>query len=157
MDCKAKLEAYLRENQVPYQTQHHPLAYTAQEVAAREHIPGRLMAKTVMVIMDGKMVMAVICAPCHLNLSKVRAILGGVEARLAHESEFVNAFPDCDLGAMPPFGNLYDIPVYVDHALAEDETIVFRAGSHTDTISLQYADYARLVQPVVADIALPPK
>jgi Ala-tRNA(Pro) deacylase len=152
MKCKEKLEAYLRENRVPYQSQHHPLAYTAQEVAAREHIPGRMLAKTVMLVSEGKMIVAVLSAPSHLDLAKMQAVLDDQKVRLAHEAEFAPLFPDCEAGAEPPFGNLYDMPVYVDEGLAQDEVIVFRAGSHTDTISLKYIDFIRLVQPRVASI-----
>jgi Ala-tRNA(Pro) deacylase len=150
MKCKEKLEAYLRENRVPYQSQHHPLAYTAQEVAAREHIPGRMLAKTVMLVSEGKMIVAVLSAPSHLDLAKMQAVLDDQKVRLAHEAEFAPLFPDCEPGAEPPFGNLYDMLVYVDEGLAQDEIIVFRAGSHTDTISLKYIDFIRLVQPRVA-------
>ncbi len=153
MDCRTNLEEYLRQNQVAFQVQHHPLAFTAQEVAGREHVPGRLMAKTVMVIADGKLAMLVLCAPHQVNLAKAKAALGVDKLRLAHESEFASTFTDCDVGAMPPFGNLYGVPMWVDRRLAEDEIFYFRAGTHTDTMSLRYEDYARLVQPQLADLA----
>ena len=153
MQCKDRLEAYLRDNAVPFQVQHHPLAYTAQEVAASEHIPGKLMAKVVVAFIDGTMAMLALPAPHRVDAAKAAAALGAKEVRLAHEQEFAAAFPDCEVGAMPPFGNLYDLPVYVDKALAEDETIVFRAGTHTDTMSVKYADFERLAKPTVADFA----
>lgn len=153
MRCKERLEAYLREQGVPFQTQHHPIAFTAQEVAASEHVPGRMVVKVVMVVADGKPVMLALRATDRVDLSRVRSLLGVSEARLAEEREFGTLFPDCELGAMPPFGNLYGVPVYVDTALAEDETIIFQAGTHTDTMSLKYADFARLVRPAVADFA----
>lgn len=153
MKCKERLETYLRENQVPYQVQHHPTAYTAQEVAAREHIPGRMLAKVVIVLADGKMTMLTLPAPCRVDFAKAAAVLGVKEVRLAREDEFAAAFPDCSVGAMPPFGNLYDLPVYVDRTLTDDETIVFQAGTHTDTMSIRYADFERLVKPRVADFA----
>src|SRR3990172_7193008 len=109
MNCKERLEAYLRENKVPFQVVHHPLAYTAQEVAAAEHVPGKMLAKVVMVFADGKLVMLALPAPYRVDLSKAAAALGAREARLAHEEEFAAAFPDCEVGAMPPFGNLYDV------------------------------------------------
>jgi len=151
MNCKERLEAYLRENKVPFQVVHHPLAYTAQEVAAAEHVPGKALAKVVMAFANGKMVMLSLPAPWRVNLDKAAAALGVKEIRLAHEEEFAAAFPDCEVGAMPPFGNLYDVPVYVDKALTEDDTIVFNAGTHTDTISMKYADFERLVKPIVAE------
>jgi Ala-tRNA(Pro) deacylase len=146
------LEAYLREKQVPFDVRHHPRAITAQEVAASEHVPGKMLAKTVMVLADGKMVMLALPAPYQVDVDKAGKVLG-VEVRLAHEEEFENTFPDCEVGAMPPFGNLYEVPVYVEAALAEDETIVFRAGTHTDTMSLSYADFERLVEPTISEFA----
>jgi Ala-tRNA(Pro) deacylase len=153
MTCKDRLEAYLRDNQVPYQTQHHPTAFTAQAVAESEHISGRLLAKVVMVVADGDLVMLVLPATRRVDVAQVAALLDAREVRLAEENEFAATFPDCDLGAMPAFGNLYGVPVYVDKTLAEDETIYVQAGTHTDTISLTYADFARLVNPKVADFA----
>ena len=155
MDCKERLEAFLRQNKIPFQVVHHPLAYTAQEVAAAEHVPGRMLAKVVMALADGKMVMLALPAPSRVDLAKAASTLGTKEVRLAHEEEFAAAFPDCEVGAMPPFGNLYDLPVFVDKALTEDEDIVFNAGTHTDTISMKYADYERLVKPAVGDFAGP--
>ena len=156
MGCKEELEAYLRESKVPFQVQHHAVAYTAQEVAAAEHIPGRMLAKVVMVLGDGKLAMFVLPAPARVDLERVAAVLGVKKARLANEDEFTDRFPGCEIGAMPPFGNLYDLPVYVDKSLAEDETIVFEAGTHTDTMSMKYADYERLAQPKAAEFARHP-
>ena len=153
MKCKDRLEAYLRENKVPFQVQHHPKAFTAQEIAASEHIPGKMLAKVVIVFADGKMAMLALPAPYRVDLAKASALLGAKEVRLAREEEFAAAFPDCEVGAMPPFGNLYDLSVYVDKALAEDESIVFNAGTHTDTMSMSYADFERLVRPTVAEFA----
>jgi len=153
MECRDRLEEYLRENGVPFEVQHHPRAITAQEVAATEHVPGRMLAKVVMVVVDGQMVMLSLPAPYQVDLEKVGKVLGAEETRLADEEEFESTFPDCEVGAMPPFGNLYDLPVYVEEALAEDETIFFRAGTHTDTMSVRYADYERLVELTVAEFA----
>ncbi len=153
MECKDRLERYLRENRVPFEVQHHPRAVPAQEVAASEHVPGKMLAKTVMVLADGQLVMLAVPAPYQVDLEKVSALLEAGEVRLAEEEEFGDAFPDCEVGAMPPFGNLYGIPVYVEEALAEDEQIIFRAGTHTDTMSVRYADFERLVEPTVAEYA----
>ena len=153
MQCKDRLEAYLRENQVPFQMQHHARVFTAQEVAASEHIPGKMLAKVVMALADGRLLMVVLPAPDRVDLAKLGMLLNTRDVRLAQESEFAAAFPDCEVGAMPPFGNLYNLPVYVDTTLAEDETIVFQAGTHTDTMSMRYADFERLVRPTVADLA----
>ncbi len=151
MDCKDRLEAYLREKQVPFEVRHHPRAVTAQEVAASEHVPGKMLAKTVMVLADSKMVMLALPAPYQVDMDKASTALGVGEVRLAQEEEFEDTFSDCEVGAMPPFGNLYKVPVYVEEALAEDETIVFRAGTHTDTMSVRYADFERLVEPTIAE------
>jgi Ala-tRNA(Pro) deacylase len=150
MECRDRLENYLRENGVPFEVQHHPRAITAQEVAATEHVPGKMLAKVVMVLADGEMVMLALPAPYQVDLEKVGKMLGAEEVRLAEEEEFEVIFPDCEVGAMPPFGNLYELPVYVEEALAEDETIFFRAGTHTDTMSVRYADFRQLVEPTIA-------
>src|SRR5215218_320838 len=157
MDCKPRLESYLRENAVPYQSQNHARAVTAQEVAATEHVPGKMFAKTVIILPadEEKMAMLVLPTPYHVNPQKAAAALGAREVRLADEERFADAFPDCEVGAMPPFGSLYEVPVYVDRALAEDETIVFRSGTHTDTMSVSYEDFEKLVRPTVADVADP--
>ena len=157
MNCKLRIEDYLRENEIPYQTQHHPRAITAQEVAATEHVPGRMFAKTVMVSTDrDEMCMLALPAPYHVNPEKAATALGATEARLADEGRFAETFPDCEVGSMPPFGHLYGVPVYVDEALANNETIVFRAGTHADTMSVAYADFERLVEPTIADFSDPP-
>lgn len=147
MDCKERLEGYLRENGVPFEVQHHPRAVTAQEVAATEHVPGKMFAKTVMALADEEMVMLVLPAPYHVNPDKAAEALGARDFRLAsEEQQFEEAFSDCEVGAMPPFGNLYEVPVYVDEALAEDESIVFRAGTYTDTMSVGYRKLPLLIR-----------
>ena len=154
MECRDRLENYLRENQVPFEEQHHPRAVSAQEVAASEHVPGRMLAKTVMVLADGEIAMLALPTPYQVDLEKAAAALGVDETRLAQEEEFADTFSDCEIGAMPPFGNLYGVPVYVERTLAEDETIVFRSGTHTETMSVRYSDFERLVEPTVAQFAL---
>lgn len=150
--CRTRLEAYLREHQVPYRLDEHRLAYTAQEIAAIEHVPGKQMAKVVIVMADGKPVMLALPAVSRIALDQAARDLGATEVRIAREEEFARLFPDCEVGAMPPFGNLYQVPVWVDRTLTEDETIVFNAGSHTETMRVAYADFARLVEPKVADL-----
>lgn len=152
MTCNEKLAAYLREQGVPFEQQQHRVAFTAQEVAASEHLAGDLVAKVMMVFADGDIVMLVLPASHRADLTKVATALDATEVWLAGEHDFAPIFHDCDIGAMPPFGNLYGVPVYVDRTLTEDETIVFQAGTHTDTIRMAYADYARLVNPQVVDI-----
>jgi Ala-tRNA(Pro) deacylase len=151
--CKDRLEQYLREREITYEMHHHPLAYTAQKVAASEHVPGKELAKTVIVIIDDRSVMVIVPASRNIQVSRLANALGASQARLAEEKEFESLFADCEVGAMPPFGNLYGIDVYVDQTVAEDERIVFRAGTHTDTVHMKYADFARLVNPIVVDVA----
>jgi Ala-tRNA(Pro) deacylase len=153
VECKDRLEGYLRENRVPFEAQEHPRAVTAQEVAASEHVPGKMLAKTVMVLADGEMFMLALPASYQVDLEQVAAALKARNARLSEEREFEDTFPDCEVGAMPPFGNLYGVPVCVDESLAEDAIIVFRAGTHTETMSVRYSDFERLVEPTVAAFA----
>jgi Ala-tRNA(Pro) deacylase len=153
MDCKARLEQYLRENGAPYSLHHHPPAFTAQAVAESEHISGRSVVKVVIVFRDGAMAMLALPAHRRVDLAKAGEALGAREVRLAHESEFQAAFPDCDVGAMPPFGNLYDLDTYVDKGLQGTQEIVFNAGTHEDTVHMNYADFERLVRPKVAVFA----
>jgi prolyl-tRNA editing enzyme YbaK/EbsC (Cys-tRNA(Pro) deacylase) len=115
MQCKDRLESYLRGNEVPFQVQHHVRAFTAQEIASTEHIPGKLVAKVVMVIANGKTVMLALPASHRVDLAAVRTYLEAADVRLAHESEFAETFPDCEVGAMPPFGNLFGVPVRGRH------------------------------------------
>ncbi len=153
MQCKERLETYLREHQVPYMLQHHAQAFSGQKIAESEHIPGKMVAKTVIVLADNKLIALVLPASYHADLNKVMAILGARDIRLAHEAEFANVFPDCEVGTMPPFGNLYGIAVYVEKSLTEEETMVFPVGTYTDTMSLKYADFERLVHPIVIEFA----
>jgi Ala-tRNA(Pro) deacylase len=140
----------MQECAVPFTSHSHPEAFTALEVAEVEHVPGKQMAKVVMAIVDGQLTMLVLPAPAHVELDLMRAVFDTGQARLATEAEFAPHFPDCDVGAMPPFGNLYNVPVYVDRSLTDDEQITFQAGTHTETVTMRYADYADLVQPIVA-------
>lgn len=147
MRCKERLEAYLREHQVPFQIQHHAQSFSAQRIAESEHIPSKMVAKTVIIVADHHLFALVLPASFRVDLDKIQDILRAKEIRLAHEAEFASTFPDCEVGTMPPFGNLYGIPVYIDIRLAEEEAIVFPAGTSTETMSLKYADFERLVQP----------
>jgi Ala-tRNA(Pro) deacylase len=155
MNCKERLEAYLEEHRIPFRTHHHPEVFTAQEVAATEHVPGRILGKAVVVWADGNLVLTVLPAPLRVDLDKAPAALGAEMVRLATEEEFAPYFPGCATGAIPPFGNLFDIPVFVDSALTRHEDVVFEAGTHTDTIRMRYADFERVVGPTVADLARP--
>jgi Ala-tRNA(Pro) deacylase len=138
---------------VPYQLQHHTQAFSAQKIAEREHVPGKMVAKPVIVMVDSQLIELVLPASYQVNFNKLQSILRARDIRLAHESEFANIFPDCEVGAMPPFGNHYGIAVYVEKRLTEEETIVFPVGTHTDTMSLKYSDFERLVHPIVVEFA----
>jgi Ala-tRNA(Pro) deacylase len=151
--CKTRLEEFFRENGVGYELEHHQIAYTARAVAASEHVSSRRVAKTVIVVADGHLAMVVVPASHDLNIRDLPKALGAVHVRLADESEFGPAFPDCEIGAMPPFGNLYGLPVYVDRALSEYETIRFEAGTYTDTMCIRFAHFVQLVNPVMVSIA----
>lgn len=149
MTCSELVTTYLCEQGAPYTLQHHRTTYTAHDTAATEHIADQQVAKVVVVVADDRPVMLVLPASLKVNLAHLGPLIGAQTVRLAHERELVRIFPDCEIGAMPPFGNLYGLPVYVDQALTANETIVCQAGTHTETIRLAYADFARLVQPVV--------
>ncbi len=148
-----KLKEFLDREKVRYVVIYHSPAFTAQEIAASAHVPGQELAKTVMVKIDGRMSMAVLPASFRIDMDLLRDATGASEVQLASEREFKDMFPACDVGAMPPFGNLYDMDVYVSESLAEDEQIAFNAGSHTELIRMAYADFERLVQPTVVQLA----
>ena len=153
MRGRERLEAYLREHGVRYEVTPHAEAYTAQEVAATEHVPGRQFAKVVIAEADGKHVMLVLPASARVDLVRLRAALGAKVARLAREEEFAAWFPDCEAGAMPPFGNLYDIPVYLDRSLADQPRLVFNACSHRETVAISGEDYRRGGNPLQLPLA----
>lgn len=143
----AKLREFLDANGVKYVTIRHSLAYTAQEVAASAHVRGKDMAKTVIVKVDGQLAMAVVPASRKVDLVRLRDVAGAKTVEVATEQEFCDAFPGCEVGAMPPFGHLYGMNVFVDQRLAADEEIAFNAGSHTELIRLSYPDFERLAKP----------
>src|SRR5262245_11070561 len=145
------LRELLDSNHVKYVEIAHSPAYTAQEIAASAHIPGKEVAKTVIVKLDGKLAMAVLPASHHIDLVKLKAAAAASKAELAHEADFEDKFPACELGTMPPFGNLYGLDVFVARPLADDEQIAFNAGSHTELVRLRFDDFERLVQPKIAD------
>jgi Ala-tRNA(Pro) deacylase len=149
-----KLKEFLDANRVRYVSIRHSPAFTAQEIAASAHIPGRELAKTVMIKIDSRMAMAVLPASCKVDLELLREVTGADRVALATEREFRDMFPGCETGGMPPFGNLYGMEVYVAASLAEDEEIAFNAGSHTELIRLAYADYERLVKPKVIELSV---
>ena len=148
-----KLKEFLDSQNVKYVVISHSRAVTSQEVAASAHISGKEMAKTVMVKLDGKMAMAVLPASSRVNLDLLREASGAKQVDLAAELEFRELFPECEPGAMPPFGNLYGLPVFVSESLTKDEEIAFNAGSHTELIKLSYKDFEKLVKPKVAKLS----
>lgn len=143
-----KLTEFLDEQQVRYTTITHSPAFTAQEIAHAAHIPGHELAKTVLVKIDDKLVEVVLPAPQRIDLEKIRAATGAQKVELASEQEFDHCFPDCEVGAMPPCGNLYNLDVYVSPSLSHDRQIAFNAGTHSELICMDYTDYERLVHPV---------
>jgi Ala-tRNA(Pro) deacylase len=145
----ASIQEFLRKAGVQFQMVSHPPAFTAQEEAAKAHVPGRDWAKVVICFADRQPVEAVLPAPYHVDLERLRQLAKAGEIRLAREQEFKGLFPDCEPGAMPPLGPLYHQPVFVDHRLAAEHEIVFDAGSHSDAVRMRYADFAALVKPVV--------
>lgn len=156
MTISRKLKEYLDAQKVQYQLLTHQEAYTAPEIAQTLHVPGKELAKVVVVKAGDRFAMAVLPANWKVDPKRLKEIFGTGHTRLATEEEFKGLFPDCDVGAMPPFGNLYGLEVYVDRSLAEDEEIVFQAGTHVEAIRMRYADFASLVRPTVAEFHLSP-
>lgn len=144
-----KLKEYLDREGVKYVSIVHSPAYTAQEVAASAHVPGRVLAKTIIVQLDGEMAMAVLPANRKVVMQDLRDVTGHDQAKFASEDEFQKKFPDCETGAMPPFGNLYGMDVFIAEALTQNDEIAFNAGTHTEVIKMSYADFERLVSPKV--------
>jgi len=144
-----KLKEYLDKENVKYVSIYHSSAYTAQETAECAHISGQEMAKVVIVKIDDKFAMVVLPAPEHIDMELLKDAIDADNIALASEQEFSKLFPGCEVGAMPPFGNFYDIDVYIDEDITGDEKIAFNAGSHTELIELAYKDFERLVQPHV--------
>lgn len=148
-----KLKEFLDREKVKYMAITHSRAFTSQEIAASAHIRGQDLAKTVMVKLDGKMAMAVLPASLRVNLDLLKEASGANQVDLAAELEFRELFPECEPGAMPPFGNLYGMPVFVSESLTKDEEIAFNAGSHTELVRLAYKDFEQLVKPKVAKLS----
>jgi len=149
----SRLKEFLDRNKIKYIVISHSVAYTANGIAALTHIPGKELAKTVIVRIDNVLAMAVVSASQHVDLAQLKAVTGARNVELATESEFTDKFPDCETGAMPPFGNLYGIDVYADESLARDKEISFNAGSHRELVRLAWDDFKRLVHPKVMKLA----
>ena len=149
------LDEFLTKNRVPYTTFRHAPAFTAMHAAAISHVPGRSWAKTVVCYADGEVVLAVVPAHYTVDLEQLRELAGAATLRLASEPEFAALYPDCEEGAMPPFGGLYLQRVFVEACFVGDPEMVFNAGTHTDCIRMHYADFADLAQPVVGRFSRP--
>ena len=149
-----KLKDFLDQHRVKYVSVRHSTAYTSQEIAASAHVKGRNMAKTVVVRLSGKLALAVLPAKFNVDLPRLAQAAGAGDAELASEQEFEKHFPGCETGAMPPFGNLFGLPVYVDQTLTRDEEIAFNACSHTELILMSYEDFKRLAAPRVGSFSV---
>ena len=152
MAISEKLRLFLDKSHVEYNHTVHPLAYTAREVASAEHLPAREVAKTIVVWGDNGYAMLMLPASMAIDFQELRTALGLTHVRLATESELGRLFPDCDLGAMPPFGSLYNMPIYADSSVLRDTAIAFNAGTHRDVIHMKLEDYRRLAEPVVISV-----
>ena len=148
-----ELKEFLDDNNIKYVTVTHSTAYTAQEIAALTHTKGKEFAKAVIVMLDGALAMAVVPASYQVDMSRLKEGAQANTIALAGESEFRNRFPGCETGAMSPFGNLFDMQVFVDESLTKDLEIAFNAGSHNELIRLSYEDFERLVKPKVLKFA----
>lgn len=144
-----KIRDFLDSQKIKYTVIEHSQAYTAQEIAATAHISGKELAKTVVIKIDGEMAMAVLPASYKISFDELKNALGTDKVRLAYEQEFMDTFPDCEVGAMPPFGNLYGMEVYVAESLSGDEEIAFNACSHTELIKMNFKDFQQLVKPKI--------
>ena len=153
MEIPKQLINCLDQNKVQYEILHHSEAVTAQRIAQAEHVKGRHQAKVVMVKSGDQHLIVVLPADHHIDLEKIEKAIGK-PVSLGKENDFKSLFPDSAIGAMPPFGNLYGLPTYVDKHLAEQDYIVFEAGTHTDAIKMSYSDYEKIVKPKVGDLAI---
>lgn len=152
----SKLRAFLDSHKIQYLVISHSVAYTAQGIAALAHVSGKRLAKTVIVKIDGILAMVVVPASAHVDMEALRMFTGARTVELATEREFKDAFPDCETGAMPPFGNLYDMSVYADESLAENEEFTFNAGTHRELVRMRWDDFVRLVRPIMDELTYQP-
>ncbi|MBI5394944.1 MAG: YbaK/EbsC family protein [Verrucomicrobia bacterium] len=156
MTALEHIEQYLKQQKVRYEVIHHARAFTSQQVAQAEHVPGKMQAKVVVLTGDGSFYMAVLPASYHVAVEEFGKVVGRT-CRLATEAEFKNLFPDCEVGAMPPFGQFYNLPVYADASLEEDDEIVFQAGTHTESVKIAWNDFVKLQRPIMAHFGKSPK
>ena len=153
MEIPKQLIDCLNQSKAQYEILRHTEALTAQRIAQAEHVKARHQAKVVMLKSGDQHLMVVLPADHHIDLEKIEKAIGK-PVSLGKEQEFKSLFPDCAIGAMPPFGNLYGLPTYVEQSLAEQDYIVFEAGTHTDAIKMSYRDYEKIVKPKVNDLAI---
>jgi Ala-tRNA(Pro) deacylase len=151
-----RLKDFLDRFEIGYDVMHHDPAFTAQELAARMHISGFEFTKAVVVKLDGEFALVAVPAPLRINFKELARLASAKKCRLANEQEFQQFFPDCELGAMPPFGNLYQLPTYADIEVTRNENIVINAGTHAEALRLRFADFNRLARPRVGRVAEPP-
>lgn len=151
-----RLTELLDSRRVKYTTISHSPAYSSQELAEKTHVHGWEIAKATLVKVDGKLVMAVLAAPDRVDIEKMRRCTNGKNVTIATEPDLTRVFPDCELGAIPPFGRLWGLPLYVDERLTRDESILFNAGTHTEAIRMSYQDFARIAEPMVANLHIDP-
>jgi Ala-tRNA(Pro) deacylase len=151
MSVAKKLEEILKANKAKYEKIVHAETFTSQHTAQAEHAPGKTVAKVVMVKADGKDAMLVVPSTHKLDLGKVKKYLGAKDARLASEEEFARLFPDCEKGAMPPFGELYSVPLFVDESMTHNDAIVFNAGTHRESLKMPYREYDRVAKPKIGE------
>ncbi len=151
--CAARVREYLMTHGIGYEIHDHAAAFTAQELAAAEHVPGRQVAKVVMLRVGDDLVMAVLRAPDHVSIGKARTVFGRDDVHIATELDFQETFPDCELGAVPPFGHLYGLLTYVDERLLDTDDLICPAGSHELSMQLATNDWYKIVEPITVDIA----
>jgi Ala-tRNA(Pro) deacylase len=144
------LREYLDEQGVQYKLSHHPPVYSAQELAAVEHLPGMQVIKPVVVRADGEYVMCVLPASYRLDMSELRNQLHADDVKIAEEQALQRLFPGCELGAEPPIGRLFGIPTVMDESLTRDDVVTFQAGTHQDAVTMSLAEYRRVAQPEMA-------
>jgi len=152
MTCLERIEQYLKQQGVRYEVLHHARAFTAQRIAQAEHIPGKMQVKVVMLRSGDQFCMAVLPAVAHVDVAAFSKVVGK-PCKLATETEFKDLFPDSEIGAMPPLGSFYMLPVYADDLLEEDDQIVMQAGTHTESVRIAWDDYLRLERPTLAQIS----
>jgi len=149
-----RIQRFLHDHGVKYVTISHSPAFTSQEIAAAAHVCGKDFAKSVVVKLDGRLALAVVPASVKIDLALVREVTGAERVELANEADFAAHFPECEPGAMPPFGNLYGMPVYVDEHLREDREITFNAGTHRELIRMTFRDFVRIVAPKLVPLTM---